>query len=73
MNVIKPLNFEQAKEHKEWRGAMNEEYEFIIKNNTWELTKFPKNKVPVGSKWLFKPKFNVDGSIDKYKARLRMG
>jgi hypothetical protein len=29
-----------------------------------------ENKVPIGSKWLFKLKFNVDGSIDKYKARL---
>jgi hypothetical protein len=70
MNVIEPLNFKQANEHKEWRDAMKEEYESIMKNDTWELTKLPKNKVPIGSKWLFKPKFNVDGSIDKYKARL---
>eukprot|EP00253_Pinus_taeda_P035128 PITA_35128 len=49
---------------------MNEEYNSIMKNDTWELTKLPKDKVPIGCKWLFKPKFNVDGSIDKYKARL---
>jgi hypothetical protein len=24
----------------------------------------------MGSKWLYKPKFNFDGSIGKYKARL---
>jgi hypothetical protein len=30
----------------------------------------PENKIPIGSKWLFKSKFNVDGSIDKFKARL---
>ena len=41
-----------------------------MKNDTWELTEFPKDKVPIGCKWLFKPKFNVDGNIDKYKARL---
>jgi len=49
---------------------MNEEYNSIMKNDTWELTKLPKNKVPIGCKWLYKSKFNVDGSIDKYKARL---
>jgi hypothetical protein len=70
MNIIEPLNFNQANEHKEWRDAMKEEYESIIKNDTWELTELPKNKVPIGSKWLYKPKFKVDGSIDKYKARL---
>ena len=49
---------------------MNEEYNSIIKNDTWELTKLPNNKVPIGWKWLYKSNFNVDGSIDKYKAIL---
>jgi hypothetical protein len=35
MNVVEPLNFEQAKEHKEWRDAMNEEYDAIMGNETW--------------------------------------
>ena len=30
----------------------------------------PKDKVPIGSKWLFKSKFKGGGSIDKLKARL---
>jgi hypothetical protein len=34
MNVIEPLNFKQANEHKEWRNAMKEEYESIMKNDT---------------------------------------
>jgi len=29
-----------------------------------------ENKVLIGSKWFFKTKFNVDASIDKFKARL---
>ena len=49
---------------------MKEEYDSIMKNETWELTKLPENKVPIGSKWLYKAKFNASGSIDKYKARL---
>ena len=70
MNTIEPANYQQAKEHKVWMDAMKEEYDSIMKNETWELTELPENKVPIGCKWLFKSKFNADGSIDKHKARL---
>jgi hypothetical protein len=70
MNTIEPANYQQAKEHKVWVDAMKEEYDSIMKNETWELTELPENKVPIGCKWLFKSKFNVDGSINKYKTRL---
>eukprot|EP00253_Pinus_taeda_P023259 PITA_23259 len=66
MTVFEPLNYEQAKNHKEWMEAMKEEYDYVMKNETWELT----NKVLIGSKWLYKTKFDADGRIDKYKARL---
>ena len=41
-----------------------------MKNDTWKLIELTKNKVPIGCKWLYKTKFNADGTIDKYKARL---
>ena len=34
MNVVEPLNYEEAKEHKEWIDAMNEEYDAIMRNQT---------------------------------------
>ena len=40
--------------------AMNEEYNSITRNKTWELVEFPKDKVPIGSKWLFKSKLKVE-------------
>jgi hypothetical protein len=70
MNVVEPINYDQAKEHEEWRNVMNDEYDSLMKNQTWELVELPENKVPIGSKWLYKSKFKADGSIDKYKARL---
>ena len=70
MNVVEPINYEHTKDHREWRNAMNEEYESIMKNETWELTELLENKVPIGCKWLYKTKFNADGNIDKYKAIL---
>ena len=69
-NVIEPISFDEANVHDEWRNAMEEEYESIMQNNTWELTELPKHKNPIGCKWIYKPKFKSDGSIDKYKARL---
>jgi hypothetical protein len=69
-NVIEPMSFDEANEHDEWRNAVEEEYESIMKNNTWELTELPKHKKSIGCKWIYKPKFKSDGSIDKYKARL---
>jgi hypothetical protein len=35
----------------------------------WEIVLRPKNKDVVSSRWLFKIKHVVDGSIEKYKAR----
>ena len=46
---------------------MNEEYNSIMRNKTWDLVELPKDKVPIGSKWLFKSKLKEDGSIDKFK------
>jgi hypothetical protein len=48
---------------------MTEEYQSIIKNNVWEIVPRPKSKDAVSSKWLFKIKNVVDGSIEKYKER----
>ena len=40
-----------------------------MKNAVWEIVPKPKNKDVVSSRWLFKIKHAVDGSIEKYKAR----
>jgi hypothetical protein len=65
-----PTCFEEAIQRKEWANAMTEEYQSIMKNEVWEIVPRPKNKDGVSSRWLFKIKHVVDGSIEKYKARL---
>jgi hypothetical protein len=64
-----PTCFEEAIQKKEWADAMTKEYQSIIKNDVWEIVPRPKSKDVVSSKWLFKIKHVVDGSIEKYKAR----
>jgi hypothetical protein len=65
----KPTFFEESIQKKEWEDSMKEEYQSIIKNDVWEIVPGPKRKDLVSSKWLYKIKHDVDGSIEKYKAR----
>ena len=46
---------------------MNEECDAILRNQPWGLVELFENKIPIGRKLLYKPKFKVDGSFDKYK------
>ena len=48
---------------------MTEEYQSIMKNYVWDVFPRPKEKSFVTSKWIYKIKHVVDGSIEKYKAR----
>lgn len=49
---------------------MNDEYKSLIENGTWTLCEIPKGRKPIKNKWLFKTKRDVNGKIDRYKARL---
>ena len=53
-----------------WKEAIKSEIDSILHNHTWELVDLPSGCKPLSSKWIFKRKRKVDGSIDKYKARL---
>nr|GEW90608.1 zinc finger, CCHC-type [Tanacetum cinerariifolium] len=50
--------------------AINDGIGSIIENNTWVLSDLPLRCKPLGCKWIFKRKMKVDGTIDKFKARL---
>ncbi|GKE31540.1 ribonuclease H-like domain-containing protein [Tanacetum coccineum] len=49
---------------------MLDEYNALISNGTWALVPHPANVNVVSSMWLFKHKFNANGSLCRYKARL---
>ncbi|GKA84219.1 zinc finger, CCHC-type containing protein [Tanacetum coccineum] len=54
----------------EWVKAMDSEMALIEKNNTWKLVDPPKNRKPIGLKWVYKVKRDPTGKIVKYKARI---
>ena len=47
---------------------MVEEYDSIVKNSAWEIVPRLVKKSVVGSRWIYKVKKDVDGSVEKYKA-----
>ncbi|GKF25506.1 ribonuclease H-like domain-containing protein [Tanacetum coccineum] len=46
-----------------WHKALVDEYNALISNETWALMPRPANVDIVRSMWLFKHKFNADGSL----------
>jgi hypothetical protein len=64
-----PTTFEEAVQKGQWKEAMTEENQSIMKNEVWEIVPRPKEKSVVTSKWVYKIKHVADRSVDKYKAR----
>ncbi|CAM8975505.1 unnamed protein product [Rhodiola kirilowii] len=48
---------------------MQREIDALHANNTWDLVPPPTNANIVTGKWIFRHKFNSDGSFNRYKAR----
>lgn len=49
---------------------MDEEYDSLIRNHTWDFTSLPKGRKIVQCRWIYPTKFVANGLVDKYKARL---
>lgn len=49
---------------------MNSKIQALEDNGTWTYTTLPQNKKPIQCHWVYKIKYQADGSIEKYKARL---
>ena len=64
-----PKTFHSALADPCWRAAMEEEHAALLKNHTWDLVPWPPRASVITGKWIFKHKFNVDGSLERYKAR----
>lgn len=42
----------------------------LVTTHTWDVVTLPFGKVPIGCKWIYRIKYNLDGSVERYKVRL---
>jgi histone deacetylase 1/2 len=62
--------YEEATQHPRWREAMKQEYESIMKNETWILVNLQLRKVIITMKWVYKMKTTTNGNVKKLKVSL---
>ena len=49
---------------------MKAEITALETNKTWSLVSLPSGHRPIGCKWVFKIKYNSNGTVERYKACL---
>ena len=59
-----------SSDSERWLEAMKSEMESMYANQVWTLVNPPEGVKPIGCKWVFKKKIDVDGNVQTYKARL---
>ncbi|KAK1666037.1 hypothetical protein QYE76_054196 [Lolium multiflorum] len=62
--AIKSLN------SSKWQIAMEDELKSMCSNDVWDLVEVPNDAKRVGSKWIYKTKYDPKGNIERFKARL---
>ncbi|PKI57099.1 hypothetical protein CRG98_022493 [Punica granatum] len=67
---MEPCTFSKVQKDPHWRAAMEEEFQALINNHTWDLVPAPPSRNIIGCKWVYRIKQKADGTIDRYKARL---
>lgn len=65
-----PTTWQHAIKHERWRKAMGAEFNSTNENHTWDLVEATRQMNIVRCRWVFTIKYNPDGSIDRYKARI---
>ncbi|XP_021741189.1 uncharacterized protein LOC110707489 [Chenopodium quinoa] len=65
-----PKSFKEDMKHEGWRKAMADEIQALKEQGTWVLEKLPPGKKALGSKWVYKEKYDEHGNLQRFKARL---
>lgn len=64
-----PKSVNAALQDPNWRPAMQSEFDALQANHTWQLVPRPTGAHVVSGKWVFRHKYNDDGTLERYKAR----
>ncbi|KAK8705107.1 hypothetical protein V6N13_048715 [Hibiscus sabdariffa] len=72
-NHDEPKTYQEAvssPDSEKWLEAMRSEMDSMSDNQVWTLVEPPEGIKPIGCKWVFKKKTDMDGNVQTYKGRL---
>ncbi|GJR36640.1 NSP-interacting kinase 1-like protein [Tanacetum coccineum] len=68
--VPEPTSYKQAIQHEGLVKAMEAKLAALERNKTWTITSLPAGHKPITSKWVFKTKYQPNGTMERLKARV---
>ena len=57
-------SYAEATKDTNWRTAMEEEMRALAENETWDLVDAPNGMKLIGRRWVYKVKYNTNGSVN---------
>ena len=73
VSEVDPTNYTAAMKTataEKWKIAIKDEIQALRNNGTWVAVPRPSGVQVLHSKWVFKTKFDANGGVERYKARL---
>ena len=70
VSQIEPKSYDEAIKFDCWKQVMQLELNALDHTGTWTIVDLPSQVKPIGCRWVYRIKYNADGSIKRYKARL---
>ena len=68
--VSDPYQYQEYFHDPRWKSSMQDEFNSLQENETWELVPLPPKRKLVQCNWVFQTKIAADGSDVKYKTIL---
>jgi hypothetical protein len=64
-STSKPIALSDVNRYEVWYGVMRDKIQALRSNNTWSLVPFHHSINVVGSRWMYKIKRHMNGSIER--------